>query len=63
MSEHKPEKKAEQIISPAKKAKLGAGKGEIGEEALDKVSGGFNPQPEPPNHGKPKNTYNTYKGR
>ena len=43
MSEHKREKKAEKIVSPATKSKPGTGKiakGELSEKELDKASGG-----------------------
>ena len=43
MREHKPEKKAEKIVSPAAKAKPGTGKiskDELSEKELDKASGG-----------------------
>ncbi|MFI4987662.1 MAG: hypothetical protein ACHQF3_09485 [Alphaproteobacteria bacterium] len=43
MSEHKPEKKAEEIISPAIKIKPGRGKissDGLSEKELDKASGG-----------------------
>jgi hypothetical protein len=43
MSEYKPEKKSEEIVSPAEKAKAGTGKvekGELDEKELDKASGG-----------------------
>ncbi|MGO8868684.1 MAG: hypothetical protein ACLQME_19525 [Alphaproteobacteria bacterium] len=43
MSEHKPEKKAERIVSPATKTRPAdrkVGKGELSEKELDKASGG-----------------------
>ncbi len=48
MSEHKPQKKVEEIASPAGKAKPGGrkvGKGELDERALEEVSGGEPPDP------------------
>ncbi|MGO8868685.1 MAG: hypothetical protein ACLQME_19530 [Alphaproteobacteria bacterium] len=48
MSEHKPQKKAQEIVSPAAKTKPGerkVGKGELDEKALEEVSGGTPPDP------------------
>ncbi|MGO8868689.1 MAG: hypothetical protein ACLQME_19550 [Alphaproteobacteria bacterium] len=50
MSEHKPEKKVEETVSPAEKAKPGIGKiekGELSEKELDKASGGTLDGPQP----------------